>query len=142
MRLRWFAGLVVAWLATSFEIALGCSCAPPGDPITELGRKDAVFVAKVKAIHWVRDTVNARSYYRVVLKVEKSWKGTRRGAVVTITTSEHGGSCGYRFTDRQRYLIYASRNSKTGQLVTNICDRTRNYETAADDLRELNSWPG
>ena len=166
MKERWVVTAVLALLACGLGgRAEACSCMPPGEPAVAFRRSDAVFLAKVVRIQFVRDTVTvdsslaarhfnhpryyvandiksrrmARAYQLVSLRVQKSWKGVKRGATLLMSTTGGGGDCSFPFMDKRRYLIYAGRDSK-GQLGTSLCSRSKVYGQAAkDEARILNS---
>ncbi|MGH9795494.1 MAG: MSCRAMM family protein [Candidatus Acidiferrales bacterium] len=72
------------------------------------------------------------------ITVERAFKGIGPGPV-EIATGMGGGDCGYGFRVGERYLVYAHRDAKTGQIVTGICTRTQPLSRADADLAFLSS---
>jgi hypothetical protein len=73
---------------------------------------------------------------RVEFDTVVSFRGSQPSNV-SVLTAGSGAACGYTFKEGQRYLVYASRNTQTPELVTGICSRTRSLAEAADDLQFL-----
>ena len=141
-----------------------CSCPPPPEPAIAFKLSDAVFLAKVVEIRAIHDTITvdsaraarlyhnnpkyfvggdvragrmARIHRQAILKVQKAWKGVRRGEMVTMIGGS-GPDCGVAFGKHLRWLIYAHRDP-SGQLGTNMCTRSKAYgELAKDEASVLN----
>ncbi len=127
---------VFAILAFSVPFAFSCTCAPKPSVGKALSQSDAVFVGRVIAWHnaSIEFAPGHRSGgYTFVFEVERLFKGALSSEVAVLTG--HGrGDCGYPFNVGEEYLIYAYRDNG---LVTNICTRTTNINTADADLAEL-----
>jgi hypothetical protein len=124
---KFFTGGVLVFFLSAPLYA--CSCVAPGSPKEELKRSAAVFSGKVKRIR-------KEGYSNVVqFEVLKSWKGVRARRMIVYTLSE-SSLCGYDFKTGHSYLVYSS-SGKEAVLYTDICTRTSELETAAEDLKEL-----
>lgn len=117
-----------------------CSCVGPIPACQATWQAHAVFVAKVLSI--VDETPPARRdppvlgyYRRVTMEVTEVFRGEVTKSV-SIYTGQGGGDCGYSFSVRGAYLIYAHR-VPTGELTTGICSRTKPVTAAGDDLEYL-----
>jgi hypothetical protein len=74
-------------------------------------RAAAVFVGRVTALP-----------SGVEFEVERAFAGVKPGR---ITLANGPGTCAFRFTPGERYIVYAYQDSSTGILSTSICTRTR-----------------
>lgn len=89
-------------------------------------------------------------YYlkKVLIKVDRVFKGQTTSDTLTIYTGVGGGDCGYRFKAGQKYIIYGDTKSylsdfsknpdfPKGQNVywTNICARTQEHNQT--EIKEL-----
>lgn len=89
---------------------------------------------------------------KVLLKVEKVYKGIATSDTLTIYTGINGAACGSRFTAGEKYIIYGSsktyfgntfmpeENYPSGQNTywTNSCTRTMLYNnTEAGELEKI-----
>lgn len=110
--------------------AAACSCVPPPPPAEELARRDAVFAGTATRIrHFQDDNI---AMVRVRLRVERAFKGTP-GRTVEVVTPRDSATCGFPFTEGQRYLVYANAE-EGGGLGTSLCSRTARLEDATEDL--------
>lgn len=69
------------------------------------------------------------------LTVLEAWKGATTSTIVIDNMMRT--SVEAPFEPGQQYLVYAYRDSETGNLATNGCVGTKPLADAADDLREL-----
>lgn len=120
--------------------ACSCSPGPAGAPESEkvLRAKTearAVFAGTAKRV--IADP--ASRTVRVLLSVEKVWKGGVAAETVVGTGRGHG-DCGYPFEEGGAYLVYAF-GSDDEHLGTSTCTRTRRAADAAGD-EELLGKPG
>ena len=137
---------------------VACECGGAPDVQSALATGDAVFRAKVEAVH-DRFGLGRRTWYRikswfsdqprpldsagylsccgfeVVMQVTGSWKGAP-GEREQVLTGRGQGDCGFRFQPGVEYLIYA-RRLPSGDLATDICSRTRPIVGAREDLAIL-----
>jgi len=111
--------------------AAACSCAPPPPPKQALEAAVAVFSGKVVEI---KPGDQPFAPKQVTFEVNRSFKGVDGGRV-SVTTAADSAMCGYAFQQGKSYLVYCYGEKKS--LSTNICTRTRNIETAGEDLKEL-----
>ena len=136
--IRFLALLGSLWMAPPCETAF-CSCVGPRDVPGALALAEAVFTGTVVAVG--DTTVGTRAEYgpfprrRVILRVDRAWKGVE-SATIVVLTGLGGGDCGFHFRRGEAYLVYA--DGATGEpLVTGICGRTAPLSRAAADLRAL-----
>ena len=135
----------VVLLGAAYQTAKACTCAGSGSPCDSYGSAAAVFVGTVVSVREKerpKDVAAARrdedaglsdwgsTFYK--FSVEQPYLGVAGTEVEILTGS---GTCGYRFTIGQRYLVYAYQ-SKTN-LTTNICTRTKPFNQADEDLAFL-----
>lgn len=127
------AGVVVAGTANA------CSCGPPAPPgervEAALARGDAVFIGDPGRIIEITDRrePKERQYEEVKFTVLASWNGPRPGAEPFVTSTEFTCCvCGYRFTRKQPYVVFARQNPN-GSYSVSACSLTR-PEQEADEL--------
>jgi hypothetical protein len=100
----------------------------------------AAFVGDVVQIgETSRDGPTPSSFFRgrlVRLRLTEAFRGNL-GGTVDVRTGNGGGDCGFNFIVGQRYLVYAT-ETPTGY-YTGICQRTRLFVDAAEDLKCLRS---
>lgn len=138
--------------------AVACECGQTSDVKSALGTAHAFFRGEVEEVH-DRLGVGRRTWYRikgwfsdqpwaldsatyhsccgleVVVQVTGSWKGIV-GERQRVLTGRGEGDCGFHFQPGVEYLIYA-RRLPSGDLVTDICTRTRQITGAREDLAIL-----
>lgn len=114
-----------------------CTCAPPLAACEAAWQATAVFAGRVEEISPVPGK-GPESLRRKVVRFEviDPFRGTATSDV-EVETGAGGGDCGYRFKKGAEYLVYASRNERSGRLTTGICSRTKLLGSAADDLAYL-----
>jgi hypothetical protein len=115
-----------------------CTCAGPGPACSEAVSPDvaAIFLGTVERIK-----PDSSGQIEVLFSVMEPFKG---GTVKTetIETANGESACGFTFHQGEQYLVYARK--RAGELVTSVCDRTRNAAAAAGDLeflRKMNTMP-
>lgn len=117
--------------------AKACSCAPPPSVETALSRADAVFSGKVISIKDNR-SLSGYTSKKVLFEVSQTWKGVKESQI-TITTGQGGGDCGNNFFEGEDYLVYSHESDMYGkkQLISTMCDRTVELDSANEDLEIL-----
>ena len=126
--------LCAAFLILSVSDVSACSCVKP-KPVEEVYEyTDAIFSGKI-----ISTKLHGKYARRIIVKVEKSWKG-KLPKTVTISTIAVGSMCGYSFTVGKRYLIYAGGDKMT-DLSTDICTRTSLLSQAKEDVEILDGLP-
>jgi hypothetical protein len=112
--------------------ARACSCLPPPAPTVARDQSDAVFEARVDAVHNADSVGMAVRYDLAVLRVFKG----EVGASASLVTNSSSAACGRTFVLGKRYLVYAHRGPE-GDLRDSLCSRTRQIGTADEDLAAL-----
>jgi hypothetical protein len=112
-----------------------CSCASAVSPCKETWTADAVFIGEVVANVRLTEP-EVFGPHRVTFDVREVFKGVDDRLVDVFTGSGHG-DCGFNFSSRGPYLVYAHRNPLTGTLNTSICSRTTVAAWAGQDLKVL-----
>jgi hypothetical protein len=121
-----------------------CLCGAPRTSKESLARADAVFTGQVVSIQEVTPAqanhTNRWARMKVTISVSKVWKG-EIPARVEVYTGLSTNECGYPFVRGSNYLVYTDRvveeGVRTAKLSTTVCDRTRPYGKAGEDLRAL-----
>ncbi len=106
--------------------ASACTCPSRPDPLVALAQADIVFAGAVVDQEQADST--SKCY---TLLVEEVWKGEVPDRV-KVRTAGVGKPCGFPFRLSNRYLVYARADSVGYH--TGICDRTRTYTGATEDL--------
>lgn len=109
-----------------------CDCVRAGAPCRAFAETPTVFTGRVTRITSVSGGIDTVVHFVVAT--------TFRGAparTVEVRTGSGGGDCGYPFRVGEEYVVYATRDTASGGLVTSICQRTRSLSEAADDLAYL-----
>jgi len=129
-----------------------CECVQTtSTPPTALAQPSAVFAGtaverlrpndRPAYVDWVNQlpNVHLRGYavWRTSFAVSESWKGAET-TTVTVRTRP-GVDCGFKFDVGSQYLVYAY-PSRDGW-ETNVCTRTGEITTAANDLAYLQTQP-
>ena len=134
------AAAVVTCLWTAEAPVGACSCIGSGPSCEATWQAAAVFAGEVVSIEEaVVDRPEIRPGFkehvqRVTFRVTEPFRGID-AATVIVQTGLGGGDCGYGFSVRQAYLVYAHRYKD--RLSTGICSRTRPLAAAAEDLAYL-----
>lgn len=121
-----------------------CLCGSGRSPKEALARADAVFTGRVESIEVIPDDQAERKYRwartKVTFRLMQSWKGAP-ALHIDVYTGLGSNDCGYPFVRGSNYLVYADRmmgeGVSTTKLSTTLCDRTREYSKAREDLHAL-----
>lgn len=138
-------GLAVAVLCFAGVIkpgkAFACSCAMPGSAGEqvkgELERKTAIFAGKVLKVTppEKKEIMSSADLVEVEFEVSKVWKG-EPGEKTLVYTALSSASCGIEnFQEGAEYLVSAYENQDV--LETNICDMTKQLDSAGEELKVL-----
>jgi hypothetical protein len=119
--------IIQPWLAPD---VYGCQCREREPPCAQYSRADAVFIGSVTSIR----TSDANSGKTIHFNIERASRGVSSRTAEIVN---HGTSCDYSFTEREKYLVYAYRNSERNELNTNDCTRTTELSNAGTDLTYL-----
>jgi len=133
-----FIALAAALILLSTDRVDACSCAGWPSPCQAYNAASAVFIGHVTDVKLAEGSEWANIKYppgTAYLRVEQAFKGIEESDVVFPQGT--GGDCIPVFAKDQRWLIYASRDSKTQQLRPIRCSRNSTVEHAADDLSYL-----
>ena len=134
--------VTLACLSVSGERLFACSCGFFRPPCQATWEASAVFVGEVTAIGRVRppadyDPITNGPFFatRASFKVAEAFRG-ELGPTMDVFTESSGMSCGYTFEVGRAYVVYGHR-SRSGQLTTGLCARTKPVGEAAGDLAYL-----
>jgi MYXO-CTERM domain-containing protein len=127
--------VVLLALVVDARSAEACSCVAPSPVEVSLEESHAVFVGKVEKISKVGDASMAT--LAVELSVERHFKGPTDARII-VSTSAFSASCGYRFEEGERYLVY----SRTDQLRVGLCSRTKKADGASGEITRLDELTG
>src|SRR5262245_1837235 len=123
--------------------AAACSCPRSGPACQGYFQVDAVFAGTVTSISEVPapdapplrpNEFRIPRSVRVDLTISNVFRGSIRGATVSVTTAGSGPACGYTFKVGEQYLVYAYRPKDGSGLAVSVCSRTRPLANAAEDL--------
>lgn len=126
----------------SFNIAsqtFACSCAMPESPEIEIGKADYVFIWTVNTIDqvtFIEEFLPGEKIERINKKIKFSdtinikWFTSNW---ITISTPQHGWTCGINFQQDKEYIVYAYKGNNN-EINTWSCSRTNQTEYAQDDL--------
>lgn len=131
IRMAFLMAVAMLLIHVNAEPASACSCVEL-TPAEAFERADTVFVGEVTAFE-VRSGLFGKSSIdptTVKFAVNEVWKGPRRESI-TIRTVRSEVSCGFKFDQGLKYLVYA-RDGQTG-----LCDRTALTIQASEDLAAL-----
>ncbi len=116
--------------------AMACSCAMPQTPAKAFEQSKAVFLADVQKTN--QDANKPKT--KIVLNVEKIWKGTPDKTFV-IDLPRH--NCAYwNFEEGQKYLIYAHTSwdkKRPDDYEVTICSRTKQAKGASLEMQYLDA---
>ena len=114
--------------SVSFQWILACDCKSHTNLQTAIDSANVVFrgTCLEKTTNWVS------SGMKYTFKVEASW--VRTIEPFTVINSPVVGNCGYPFQVGKEYLVYVN---KKFSLKSTICDPTKPYTEAAEDLELL-----
>ncbi|MGD6832528.1 hypothetical protein ACQCT5_10215 [Sutcliffiella halmapala] len=124
-----FLFLLISLFSLPFSSSTyACSCLPPGTPLAELEKSDAVFSGKVIEVKTDDSTLIAK------ISVKESWKGMD-SKETTVHTAIDSAGCGVNFETGKEYIVYAYQED--GKYTTYLCSRTAELAYAHEDLNEL-----
>lgn len=124
--------IVLLCLSMHMQSADACSCVAPAAAEIALDESQAVFVGKVEKI-----TKASQGKLSVEMSAERHFKGAS-DARITVTTNEFSASCGYRFEEGVRYLVYA----RGEKLQVGLCSRTKKADDASGEIARLDELAG
>ncbi|MCF6147794.1 MAG: hypothetical protein E3K37_03955 [Candidatus Kuenenia sp.] len=125
--------LLICGILLLTENTHACSCIPPLPPLEALEEADAVFSGTVLSMR------DRREYIQVQVDVDCAWKGSFERRAVLYTFSDIN-SCSFPFETGRKYLFYAYfKNVRVNKriLFTDLCQRTKEYSIAGEDIDEL-----
>ena len=131
----------VLWFLANAGEVHACKCAVPASPSEEFEKFDAVFAGTVVSIQHSFDP-NVTPYTpddrtTVGFEVSAVWKGIVHERMY-ITTPPTGGSCGFTFTEGEKFIVYANDSAYgDGSYTASICSRTAPLGQAQADLDAL-----
>jgi hypothetical protein len=120
------AFLLATVLTTSPTVSHACKCVEPQTVKKELESSEAVFSGKIIDIRTEKNNRN------IIFEVEETWKGVSQTQIIL---KDEWSSCSLDFFEGESYLVYAY--DFQGELITNICDRTKDLSGAGEDLATL-----
>jgi hypothetical protein len=122
--------LVTAVLMLVFAVGSGWACSCGHKTIaSSFARSSDVFVGTVLTLHR-GGLVKAR------VRIERSWKGTPAGKVVTVFTGANGAACGLDMVAHQTILLFAFRQTDgklKGQITVGLCSNSTGYPQAISE---------
>lgn len=143
------------------QVTYACSCVIPPSPLESMEKSTAVFEGTVTSMKKSSKLVQSSGDpMYVTFLTGAHWKG-EVGEQVTVSTAQSSASCGFEFTEGERYLVYArggaegadgtggggadgadGKNGAEGangnaKLTVSLCSRTTLYSNAQEDLNEL-----
>ncbi|MEK5481700.1 MULTISPECIES: hypothetical protein [unclassified Viridibacillus] len=129
--------LFISVLIYPIDKSYACSCAQPDPPKEALKSSSAVFSGKVIEIvdrNKNNEIQSSADPIAILFSVDKSWKGVDQTQVI-VYTERSSASCGYGFSLKEEYLIYAYEDN--GELRVNACSRTAPLSGAKEDIQAL-----
>lgn len=131
-----FSALAVLSVGTAGP-AQACSCLPQSLSEAFL-ESDLIVQGSVTEVTPVVEE-GWLSYWTVVLSLEKSWKGEKGVAMVTVLDPPNGAVCGFGFQVGESYVVYALRDEKREAYTTSLCSRTALLRPDLPDITYLDS---
>ncbi|MBD2871169.1 hypothetical protein [Paenibacillus arenilitoris] len=118
--------------------AAACSCAEPGTLTERKDRSHAVFEGEVAAVKSSSASLFQPQVRTVkaTFKVNEVWKG-QVARTIEVITAEDGATCGFRFEEGERYLVFA--NAKGKSLETGLCSGNVKHDGSAAYAAPLGS---
>ena len=126
-----------------------CSCIGETSVKDGLKESSVVFVGRVVSQEEITipyklsgtQTIIKYHYYKVILKVQKVYKGKVKEDTVEIITGIGNGDCGYSFETNKDYVVYSKfkdryfngGNKVSKFLYTDICTRTTSKVAEEED---------
>jgi MYXO-CTERM domain-containing protein len=141
-RVAGWTALVVLGLALLRPApAQACSCLPPPTPEESLGKASVVFEGIARMSQPSAGAItgfvqgDAIPATRVSFEVKRRWKGDVT-ATFAVLTPDSSATCGRDYLQGATYIVYAQRQSD-GAVFDLLCSRSRQVESATDDLAKL-----
>jgi hypothetical protein len=123
-----------AWLLLG-PPARGCECVSQADGTPSLSGYSTIFLGTVQSIQEIE--IDGVSRRRVVLSVERTWRGGRT-STRSVETGWGGPDCGYVFERDKRYVVTATPcPSRKGGLCVDSCGLTMLEEGSAALIERL-----
>ncbi|HEU4481040.1 MAG TPA: hypothetical protein VFS18_04070 [Actinomycetota bacterium] len=107
--------------------ALACSCVPPPPDEVAIERSDAVFsgtVTEARDPQKGAPVVSSGGAVFYTMEVDTVVKG-QVDATEEVRTALSSASCGYRFREGKRYLVFAMEHERSGDPTVSLCSNTR-----------------
>ena len=124
------------WMATTS--ALACECGGPHKE--EFRRAKAIFIGEAISVgenKLYNPKISDHPLYSVTFKVEKRWKGAKKGEVTVFTEFCRSMCCLIEFREGRKYLVYVYDDS----LVPSDCAWSSELGShVAWKLEDLNSF--
>lgn len=117
--------------------AYGCSCAAQGGVTEKLSQSQAVFLGKAVSKDTLARKVDFGRLRGYTFEVQKVWKGSLGPKQLVYSIDGDSASCGFSFSQRQTYLIYANAD-QDGTLRTSLCSGNLKETQAQAEIAELN----
>ena len=148
--------VLTVWFLAASPSAFACVCEKLPKTSVAFKGANAVFSARFIGYEYRKGIVDGlrrmmderkgkKTEYEVLVakfEVEHWWKGSadKETILITETTRDADGhtthsDCEYRFSDGERYLVYAYRGESG--LETSVCTRTKPLTDAQEDLKVL-----
>jgi hypothetical protein len=124
---RWLGPILALIFLCPPQAAEACMCMPFPDDFekavaTAYARADVVFLGDALAM---RNTVLGSLQQReVTFSVRDRWKGSTSDTTL-VRTNVGEIACGYKFKERNSYLVFAYWDQQLQLLTTSFCDLTR-----------------
>ncbi len=124
---RWLGPILVLIFLCQPQAAEACMCMPFPDDFekavaTAYARADVVFLGDVMAM---RNTfLGSLRQSEVTFSVRDLWKGSSSDTTL-VRTNIGEIACGYKFKERNSYLVFAYWDWQLQLLTTSFCDLTR-----------------
>jgi hypothetical protein len=145
-KLFWTLLISVAASLVAGSAQDGGACLPVGSPKDELARSDAVFIGSVldknefksEKLSGGRKSVPTGTLYKVRMRVERSWKGTKtKETAFLIYSGSHSETLFTAMKEGEKFLVYAINDKALDELIVSGCMRTRKLQDAREDLSKL-----
>ncbi len=124
---RWLGPILILIFLCQPQAAEACMCMPFPDDFekavaTAYARADVVFLGDVMAM---RNTfLGSLRQSEVTFSVRDLWKGSSSDTTL-VRTNIGEIACGYKFKERNSYLVFAYWDWQLQLLTTSFCDLTR-----------------
>jgi hypothetical protein len=116
----------------------GCVCTAFITPKMEWQRSSLVFVGQVESASPEFDSKRWFRPQHATVRVEEAFKGVQKGELIQI--DQPGSDCDMKYSRGWRRLLYLN-VLRGGLWMSPGCDRSRDSDSASDDLRFLRALP-